>query len=348
MILGLFVVFQSCSNKPNRSRKPVSLINVQPQKKNYTFGENVSVQVKTRLKNGEIQNIRLHYKNEMIKESDQLDFTAQNIELDVLGVNSFRAVATKTDSVKNTRSNTVTVLSDIEPEKYTYKTINTFPHNTTHFTQGLEYHNGYLYEGTGENGESGIFKINLTNGNILNSYRLADKYFGEGITILDDKIYQLTYHAQKGFVYNLSDFALIDSFHYDMKQGWGLTNDGESLIMGDGTHRLYWLNPDDFSVQKTIQVANDKGLVNNLNELEYVNGTIYANVYTTDIIVQIEPETGRVLSEIYLEGILNMYHNPRNKIDYLNGIAWNAKSEHLLVTGKWWPRIFEIELISSE
>ncbi|MFW6275018.1 MAG: glutaminyl-peptide cyclotransferase [bacterium] len=326
----------------------MSRIDVQPQKNNYVFGENVKVQVKTRLKNGEIENIRLYYKNKMVKESEQLDFTAQNVTLNLPGIHSFRAVSTKTDSVTNTRTKTITVLSDIEPQRYTFKTINTFPHNTKHFTQGLEYHNDYLYEGTGENGKSGIFKINLDNGNILNSYLLDEKYFGEGITILNNKIYQLTYHAQKGFVYNLSDFALIDSFSYEMKQGWGLTNDGESLIMGDGTHRLYWLNPDDFSVQKTIQVANNKGLVNNLNELEYIDGTIYANVYTTDIIVQIEPETGRVLSEIYLEGILNMYHNPEDKIDYLNGIAWDAESERLLVTGKWWPRIFEIELVPSE
>ena len=348
LVFSLLVLFLSCSNKPERSRKPVSLITIQPQKKNYSFGESVAINVETKLKNGEIDNIRLFYKDELLKESNQLNFTAENVELDVLGTNSFRAVATKTDNVNNTRTNTITVLSDIVPEKYTFKTINTYPHNTTHYTQGLEYFKGHLYEGTGENGKSGVFKINLASGNILQSYVMDEKYFGEGITILNDKIYQLTYHAQKGFVYRLSDFALIDSFSYTMKQGWGLTNDGENLIMGDGSHRLYWLDPEDFSIQKTIQVANDKGLVNNLNELEYIDGTIYANVYTTDIIVQIEPETGRVLSEIYLEGILNMYKNPEDKIDYLNGIAWDAENKRLLVTGKWWPRIFEIELVPSK
>lgn len=348
LVFSLFVLFLSCSNKPNRSRKPVSLITIQPQKKNYIFGENVAVNVETKVKNGEIENIRLFYKDQLIKTSNQLNFTVENVSLDILGTNSFRAVATKTDSVNNTRTKTITVLSDTIPDKYTYRTINTYPHNTTHYTQGLEYFKGKLYEGTGEKGKSALFKINLASGNILNSYPLDDEYFGEGITILDDKIYQLTYHAQKGFVYRLSDFALVDSFSYTMKQGWGLTNDGKSLIMGDGTHRLYWLDPQDFSVQKTVQVVNDKGLVNNLNELEYINGTIYANVYTTNIIIQIEPETGRVLSEINLEGILNMYSNPDDKIDYLNGIAWNAQNERLLITGKWWPRIFEIELVASE
>ena len=121
---------------------------------------------------------------------------------------------------------------------------------------------------------------------------------------MNDKIYQLTYHAQKGFVYNLHDFALIDSFQFNNQQGWGLTNDCKNLIMSDGTTVLTWLNPDNFEVVKTVQVANNKGLINNINELEYINGTIYANIYTTNIIVQIDPETGKVLSEINMAGIL--------------------------------------------
>jgi glutamine cyclotransferase len=178
--------------------------------------------------------------------------------------------------------------------------------------------------------------------------KLADKYFGEGITILNDKIYQLTYKHQKGFVYRLSDFALIDTFAFRSTEGWGLTNDGTNLIMSDGTHLLTWINPVDYTVVKTVQVANNRGLVNNLNELEYINGTIYANVYTTDIIVQIDPETGKVISEINLAGILNMYKNAGDKIDYLNGIAFNQKTGNLFVTGKYWPKMFEIKLVPSK
>jgi glutamine cyclotransferase len=174
---------------------------------------------------------------------------------------------------------------------------------------------------------------------------LADKYFGEGITILNDKIYQLTYRDQKGFVYQLSDFAVIDSFQFKSKEGWGLTNDGTNLIMSDGTHVLNWLDPNNFSVVKTLQVANNKGIVNYLNELEYINETIYANVYTTDLIVQIDPKTGKILSEINMAGLIDIYKNTEEKIDYLNGIAYDKKTDRLFVTGKLWPKMFEIKII---
>ncbi|HKJ78483.1 MAG TPA: glutaminyl-peptide cyclotransferase [Prolixibacteraceae bacterium] len=345
LVLFVFISAFSCSNKPERSRKPVSIISVEPQKKNYRFGEEVTVQVKTKLRNGEIQNIKLLYNGELIKESSELDFTVSGVKLNKLGTVSFSAVATKTDDVENTRNQSITVLSDTEAQKYTYKTVESYPHNTTFYTQGLEYYQGFLYEGTGENGKSGLFKTNLSDGKILNSYFLPEKYFGEGITIFNDRIYQLTYHAQKGFVYNLSDFALVDSFQYRQKQGWGLTNDGKHLIMSDGTNMLTWLNPDDYSVVKTLQVANNRGVVGNLNELEFINGSLFANVYTTDLLVEIEPETGKVISEINLSGIVNMFRKPNEKIDYLNGIAWDAEKNRMFVTGKWWPQIFQIELV---
>ena len=145
-----------------------------------------------------------------------------------------------------------------------------------------------------------------------------------------------------------SDFSVIDSFTYTSKEGWGLTNDGTNLIMSNGTHELIWIDPTDFSEIKKIQVANNQDLVNYINELEYINNTIYANVYTTNIIIQIEPETGKVLSEINLDGILKMYTNSTDTVDYLNGIAYDNNTDRLFVTGKWWPRLFEIELIESK
>jgi glutamine cyclotransferase len=348
LIICLFVTFISCSNKPKRSRKPVSSITIEPVARNYIFGNTVAVDVKTKLRNGEIDNIKLYYEGQLIKESTELDFRVENVTLNSVGRNTFRAVATKTDSVSNTRVISVNVVSDIEPKKYTYKTVNNYPHNQDFYTQGLEFHNGFLYEGTGENGASGLFKVNYTTGEILQQHLLDEKYFGEGITILNDKIYQLTYRAQKGFVYNLGDFAKIDSFQFQSQQGWGLTNDGENLIMSNGTHEIIWLNPEDFSEVKRIQVANNRGIINNINELELINGSLFANVYTTNLIIEIDPETGKVLSEINMEGILNLYQNPEDQIDYLNGIAYNAQTNRLFVTGKWWPRMFEIELVPSE
>ena len=348
LLFSLFIIFFSCSNKAKRSRKPVSTITVLPEAKNYIYGNEVSVRVQTKLRNGEIDHIKLFYQGELLKESSELDFTVSNVKLNRLGKNTLSVTATKTDEVSNSRSVTFNVVSDIAPKKYSYTTLKDYPHNRKFYTQGLEFHNGYIYEGTGEYGSSGLFKVNLNTGNTVLQHLLDEKYFGEGITVLNDKIYQLTYRAQKGFVYNLADFAVIDSFTYKSKEGWGLTNDGNYLIMSNGTHELTWLDPSGFSEVKTVQVANNKGVINYLNELEYVNGTIYANVYTTNLIVQIEPETGKVLSEINLEGILNMYTNPSDTIDYLNGIAYDSAGDRLFVTGKWWPRLFEIDLVESE
>lgn len=345
-VFCLFVTFVSCSNKPKRSRKPVSSISIQPNKKSYVFGEKITVNVNTKVKNGEIENIQLYYKNKLLKESKELDFSIEGVDINALGSNNFSVEAIKTDGLKNSRLKTITVVSNQIPKKLTYQTINNYPHLKTSYTQGLEFYNGFLYEGTGENGKSNIYKINHTTGNAIQTFKMEDNYFGEGITILNDKIYQLTYKAKKGFVYNLNDFSVIDSFQFKSAQGWGLTNDGTNLIMSDGSHVLTWLNPNNFSIVKTIQVANDINIINNLNELEYINGTIYANVYTTDLIVQIDPETGKVLSEINLKGIVNMYTNPSDKIDYLNGIAYDKKTDRIFITGKWWPQLFEVKFIT--
>lgn len=348
LVFYLFITFFSCSNKPNRSRKPVSTITINPKAKNYIYGNKIAVTIETKLKNGEIETIQVFYQGKLLKESQELEFTINDVILDKTGRNTINVIASKTDGVSNTRTITFDVVSDIVPKKFSYSTVNDYPHNRKFYTQGLEFFNGYIYEGTGENGASGLFKVNLNTGNTLMQHLLDEKYFGEGITILNDKIYQLTYRAQKGFVYNLNDFAVIDSFTFKSKEGWGLTNDGKYLIMSNGTHELTWLDPSDFSEIKKVQVVNNQGIINYLNELEYINGTIYANVYTTNLIVQIEPETGKVLSEINLEGILNMYTNPSDTIDYLNGIAYDTDGDRLFVTGKWWPRLFEIKLIESK
>jgi glutamine cyclotransferase len=348
LVFCLFVTFFSCSNKPKRSRKPVSTIVVQPSKKNYVFGEKVSVDIKTKVRNGEIENIQLFYENQLIKESNELEFTVPGVELGFLGNNHFKVVATKTDGVNNSRIKSIPVVSDVIPQKFGYQVVNNYPHLKTSFTEGLEFYNGFLYEGTGNSGESDLMKINLTTGNAVQKHSLDKKYFGEGITILNNKIYQLTYKAQKGFVYNLSDFTVIDSFQYSSREGWGMTNDGTNLIMSNGTHMLTWINPDSFSEVKTLQVANDKGLVNFINELEYIDGKILANVYTTNIIIEIDPETGKVLKEINMDGIINMYKNISDTIDYMNGIAYDRENDRLFVTGKWWPKLFEVKLIKSE
>ncbi len=344
LVCSFFITAFSCSNKASKSRKPVSSITVLPKKSNYVFGEKVSINVKTKVKNGEIETVKVYYNSQLIKESPELDFNVDDIEISRIGKSNITVEPIKKDGVKNTRTKAISVISDIVPKTYSYKIVNVYPHSKEYYTQGLEYYDGFLYEGTGEHGTSGLFKVNLKSAKELKAHRLDDKYFGEGITILNNKIYQLTYRAQKGFVYNLSDFAVLDSFQFK-GEGWGLTNDGTNLIMSNGTNVLSWLKPDDFSVVKTVEVADNKELIYQLNELEIINGNIFANLYTTEKIVEIEPETGRVLSEVSFPGIINMYHKPNDRIDYMNGIAYDESTERIFITGKLWPKLFEVELI---
>ncbi len=348
VIFCLLVSFFSCSNKSNkRPRKPVSTINIKPAKQQYAFGDEVTVKVKTRLRDGEIKTVKVYYENELLQESDKLEFEINGVRLSNVGNTSFRVDAEKTDGLKNTRTKTLNVLSDIAPKQLTYQVIEKYPHLKTSYTQGLEYYNGYLYEGTGENEHSKLLKVDIKTGKPLLSFDMEDKYFGEGITILNDKIYQLTYRAKKGFVYDLETFAVIDSFTYKSEQGWGLTNDGTNLIMSDGTNVLTWLNPNDFSIVKKVQVANNRGNMNVLNELEYINGIIYANIYTTNYIVKIDATNGKVLEEINMEGLIDMYHRESDRIDVLNGIAYDAENDRMFVTGKLWPMLFEVKFIEK-
>lgn len=343
IISSLLIFLFSCSSTPKRSRKPVSSIQIMPKKNYYQFGEKVQVQVKTRVKNGELAHVKVYYNNELIHQGKDLEISIDHIELNSIGNESIRVEAEKTDGLRNTANRKITVLSDIVPKQLSPQIKNQYPHSREFYTQGLEYHQGFLFEGTGENGKSGLYKVNITSGKVLQSFKMADKYFGEGITILNNKIYQLTYKAQKGFVYSLEDFAVIDSFQYKSKQGWGLTNDGAHLIMSDGSHIITWLDPSDYSEVKNIEVATHRGLLNNINELEYVDGIIYANIYTTNLIVAIDAETGKIVSEINLTGLIDLYKNNKDRIDVLNGIAYNKQNQHFYVTGKLWPKLFEME-----
>lgn len=349
LVFCLLVSFFSCSNKSNkRARKPVSTIVISPAKQMYISGDKVTIHIKTKLRDGELKSVKVYYKGNLIKQSTELDFKISDVTLDQVGNTSFKVDAEKTDGLKNSRTKTINVLSEIEPKQLTYQVNEKYPHLKTSYTQGLEYYEGYLYEGTGEYGHSKLLKVDIESGNIVQSFDLDDKYFGEGITILNHKIYQLTYHAKKGFVYDLESFAVIDSFTFKSEQGWGLTNDGTNLIMSDGTNVLTWLNPNDFSVVKTVQVANNRGNMNVLNELEYINGFIYSNIYTTNYIVKIDAETGKVLEEINMEGLIDMYHRSNERIDVLNGIAYDAENDRMFVTGKLWPMLFDVSFIEKQ
>jgi len=227
-----------------------------------------------------------------------------------------------------------------------YRIVNTYPHDPRAFTQGLVFADGVLYEGTGLRGQSGLRKVDLKTGNILRVRQLSAHFFGEGITIYGNRVLQLTWRAKVGFVYDRQTFQLLETFNYPT-EGWGITHDGRSLIMSDGTSTLYFLDPQTFQEVHRLAVHTRDGPVSRLNELEYVKGEIYANVWKTDRIAKISPETGEVVGWIDLEGLLKPEdHNSR--IDVLNGIAYDVKNDRLFVTGKLWPKLFEIELVVPE
>jgi glutamine cyclotransferase len=227
-----------------------------------------------------------------------------------------------------------------------YRIVNSYPHDPRAFTQGLVFADDVLYEGTGLRGHSSLRKVDLKTGNILQIRQLSAQFFGEGITIYGNRIIQLTWRARAGFVYDKKTFQLLDTFNYPT-EGWGITHDGRSFIMSDGTSTLYLFDPQTFQEVGRLEVHTRDGPVSRLNELEYVQGEIYANVWKTDRIARISPETGEVVGWIDLEGLLIPEDRSR-RIDVLNGIAYDVKNDRLFVTGKLWPKVFEIELVVPE
>lgn len=236
----------------------------------------------------------------------------------------------------------IIVVSGQKATKKIVKKVKEYPHDVTAYTQGLIFTSGFLYEGTGQPRESMLKKINLEKNELIQSYNLPGEVFGEGIVLRNNKIYQLTWQSRRAFVYDINTFKLIHEFQYDT-EGWGITNYKDNLIMSDGTQNLYIIDPESFSVIDQLQVSNDIGPVNNLNELEWINGKIWANVYLTNTIVVIDPETGFVENELDLAHLVpDTYANPHDNV--LNGIAYDKKKNRIFVTGKRWPVLYEIKV----
>lgn len=223
-----------------------------------------------------------------------------------------------------------------------FRVIATYPHDPGAFCQGLVYDGETLYEGTGVYGESSLRRVDLETGRVQQLVPLDAKYFGEGITLLGERIYQLTWRNRLGVIYSKADLTPMSSFRY-AGEGWGLTTDGKRLILSDGTATLRFLNPQTFQVEKQLTVRTPTRLLDQLNELEFVDGEIYANIWYSDHIARISPETGRVLGWIDLSSLYPANQRP-SKEHVLNGIAYDAQRKQLLVTGKNWPRLYRIEL----
>jgi glutamine cyclotransferase len=226
------------------------------------------------------------------------------------------------------------------------KVVNIFPHDSKAFTQGLLYHNGYLYESTGLNGKSSLRKVNIKSGKALKKFKLARRYFAEGITIHENKIYQLTWRSNIVFVYDLSSFKPLNKYSYT-GEGWGITTGGKNLFVSNGTAVIDCIDPEHFTVVRKINVHDGNTAISNLNELEFIRGEIWANIFMEDVIVRISPHTGEVLGWVDLSKLYNLL--PVNcRVDVLNGIAYDQEKDRIFVAGKLWPKVFEIKLTTKD
>jgi glutamine cyclotransferase len=257
--------------------------------------------------------------------------------------------ATYSDGSKRSRYKEFLVLAAEKPKAYDLTVVRKYPHDPTSFTQGFLIYNNYLYEGTGTIGESRLRKMDLASGEVLQQQENEKEIFGEGITIFNDKIYQLTYKSGRAFIYDLNTFEPIEeySFRSHTGEGWGLTNNDTALIASDGSAFLYFLSPNDFSEMKRLTVFDNQGEVENLNELEYYNGKIYANLYTTAQLVAIDPNSGQVTDTYLARGIVTQ-DDVTDNMDVLNGVTFNPGTGNMLITGKYWSKIYEVTPVAAK
>ena len=350
----LFTACSSCSSggsgaksnqteEPQRPRRQRAQINIVSPKNNekQPLGAIVTLSVKARDGAEAIDSLRWFVDGKWLKTTKGEDITWNTAE-QAVGTHRIEAVAHYVSGQYDIVSASMLLLSPNAPKEYTYRVMQVYPHDTKAYTQGLLFDDGFLYESTGLKGESTLRKVNLQTGEPVMITNLPADMFGEGLALVDDKLIQLTWENQVAFVYQKSDFKLLNRINYSMREGWGLTYDGTYLLMSDGSATLYFLDKEYLTEVRRIEVCDNKGTIDQLNELEYINGELWANVYYSDHILRIDPQTGIVLGRINLSGLLNS--NEKSTANVLNGIAFDEKTGKIYVTGKNWPKLFEIQV----
>jgi glutamine cyclotransferase len=294
------------------------------------------------LQNKENKNIDsvIYYINDIkvgaVKGNEKLPFALKNQKLGNQTIKALVYFEGKSIDI----SSGFSIYASTEPKILNYKIIKTYPHDINAYTQGFEFYNGVLLEGTGQYSESTLRKTDYKSGKVTEQIKLEDKYFGEGITVLKDKIYQLTWKEKKGFVYDAKSFKLEKTFSFET-EGWGITNDGEKLYMSDGTEKIYIIDPDTFKVEDFINVYTNGAKIEAVNEMEWINGRIWANIYQKDAIAVINPKTGAVENVINCSELRSKV-TQHPELDAFNGIAFNPTTKTYFVTGKNWDKSFEI------
>ncbi|WP_394971616.1 glutaminyl-peptide cyclotransferase [uncultured Croceitalea sp.] len=316
-------------------------IQLEGQKKQFQKNQQVGVSIKNK-KNLNITKVEYFIDGELLPlTNEKLTFDIERLGSKIL-IAKINFEDTSVDITKK-----IKVLAEKSPEIYTYEILNTYPHDKTSFTQGLEFKNDTLYEGTGHRGESVLRKLNYKTGKVLQEVSLDDSVFGEGLTVLKDKIYQLTWQSGLGYVYHKSDLSKIETFSYGKsKEGWGLCNDGEKIFKSDGTEKIWILDPENLIETDFIETVTNKSIFNKANELEYVNGKIYANVWQKESMMIIDAKSGAIEGVINFGGLKSKVEQ-HPKLDVLNGVAYHPGRKTFFVTGKNWDKLFEVNIIKK-
>lgn len=331
-------------NKPIKQQQSKKIAKLQSPEKGtkYTLGEQIPVSVSWK-DTVQLDSAKVFFRGKEIGAFSASESFLIETMGSLPGTAGVRVKLHFSNGTSETCSTQITLNSDVIPKQYRYRMVNTYPHDVGAYTQGLQFHEGWIYEGTGNPNQSTLRKVRFEDGEVVQIRNNASEIFGEGITIYNGRIYQLTYKAQVCYIYDLNTLEEIQKVYYQNKEGWGLTNNGNELIMSDGTHVIYFMDPELFTVNRQIEVYDHKGPVSDLNELEYIKGKIYANRYYTDEIVIIDPDNGKVEGRADLKGILPVKER-KPSTNVLNGIAWDPDTDRLFVTGKYWPKLYEIKI----
>lgn len=345
---SLVFLYFSCGTNSD-SQKSDFTIKTEQNKREFKLGESINGSIENKNESG-IDSVVIYLNTEKFATKTPNWSFSIPLENQKLGNQELKAEIYHAGQ-KDSTSKTIKIYNDKAPTTYTYKIINSYPHSPKAYTQGLEFLNDTLYESTGQYGKSQLRKVDYKTGKSYKEINLPDEYFGEGLTIWNDKIIQLTWRSKEGLIYDLHSFEKTGTFIYtNSEEGWGLCNDGEHIYKSDGTEKIWLLDPETLAEKDYIQVTTHKSIVSKMNELEWVNGKIYANTYQKDGVAIIDPTNGAIIGLIDFRGLREKLGNTDalDKVnDVLNGIAYNPNTNQLFVTGKQWDTLFEVEIIKK-
>lgn len=344
ILIAIIAFLSSCGNRVTDPNSYFS-ISITEAKKAYTHSDALQITIQNK-RNLEVEGVSYAIDLEQMANSEGIKEVSIPLDGQKMGVRKLTAVI-QAEGEMYVVSKSIKMVAAKTPKLYNYKVLETYPHDINAFTQGLEFENDTLYESTGQRKKSTLRKTNYQTGEVLQKEKIADQFFAEGITIMDDKIYQLTWQRNTGFVYDLATMKKTGGFVYnESKEGWGLCNDGTTIYKSDGTEKIWSLNSSTLTEDGYIEIYTNKSKIPRVNELEWVDGKIYANIWQQDAIAIVDPETGAVEGVINMKGLQEQVTQHKT-LDVLNGIAYKGEPNILYVTGKNWDKLFKIEIVAQ-